>query len=87
MPEYRLVFTKTALKDIKKIDSQTSRRIKKKIMFYIDSQKPFYFAEPLTKPADAGYRWRVGDYRVLFDEKDSLITILKVQHRREVYGK
>ena len=53
----------------------------------MEQDNPLKFAEPLTKPADAQYRWRVGNYRVLFDESNGLITILRVQHRSEVYKK
>ena len=45
------------------------------------------FAEPLTKPTDAQYRYRIGAYRVLFDVEDKNIVVLLVQHRREVYKK
>jgi len=85
MSDYRIEFTKSSKKDIEKLSSQVSKRIEKKIMFFVESGKPLTFAEPLTKQSDAEYRWRIGDYRVLFDEKKHLITILKIQHRREVY--
>ena len=34
-----------------------------------------------------GYRLRVGDYRVLYtiDDKAKLVTVYRVQHRRDVY--
>lgn len=34
---------------------------------------------------DVGYRLRVGDYRVRFDENDTVIEILRVQPRGKVY--
>jgi mRNA interferase RelE/StbE len=30
-------------------------------------------------------RMRVGDYRVIFDETSTLITVLAIGHRREIY--
>lgn len=85
MPKYRIELTRTAQKEIGKLDIQIARRVEKKLRFFIDSGRPLSFAEPLTELSDAGYRWRVGNYRVLFDEKKGLITIMRVQHRREVY--
>ncbi len=84
---YKVRLVKSAQKDIKNIDRQIALRIQKKIQFFLDSQDPLSFAEPLTKPSDAQYRWRFGNYRVLFDVDQATITILRVQHRREVYKK
>lgn len=89
MSKPRVLLTRNAQKDIHKLDAQVAKRIHKKLNYFIDSGKPLDFAENLMKPADAQYRWRVGDYRVLFDcnEKNNSITILKIQHRREIYRK
>ncbi len=84
---YEVRLVRSAQKDIKTIDRQIALRIQKKIQFFLDSQDPLSFAEPLTKPSDAQYRWRVGNYRVLFDVDQATIIILRVQHRREVYKK
>lgn len=89
MKTFKVILAKNAQKDVKKLNQQISRRIHKKLRFFVDSEEPLDFAEHLTKPADAQYRWRVGDYRVLFDydEDSKTITILKIQHRKEVYKK
>ena len=36
---------------------------------------------------DAGWRIRVGDYRVLYDIADTvrIVSVFRVRHRREVY--
>ena len=31
------------------------------------------------------YRLRVGDYRLIFELKDNLVTVLKVGHRQNIY--
>ena len=33
------------------------------------------------------YRYRIGDYRVIFDIHGQNIVILRVGHRREIYRK
>ena len=85
MPAYRLLYKKPAAKDIQKLPKPVQKRLKVKLEWFIDQPNPLKFAEPLTKPADAQYRFRVGSYRVLFDVEGSNVIILYVQHRREVY--
>lgn len=87
MSRLQIVFTKNAQKDIKKLDHQVAKKIYKKLTSLINSEKPLHSATRLTKPADAQYRWRFGNYRVLFDfdSDKNLIIVLKIQHRREVY--
>lgn len=85
MPTYRLLYKKPAAKDIQKLPTQIRKRLKTKLEWFIGQASPLDFAEPLTKPADAQYRFRVGSYRVLFDVEGDSIVILRIQHRREVY--
>ena len=42
-------------------------------------------AERLTEPELGSYRFRVGDYRVIFDLEGDEIVVLRVGHRREIY--
>lgn len=84
---FTLLYKKSAAKDIAKLSPAVKKRLKNKLEFFIAQDDPLCFASPLTKPADAQYRWRVGDYRVLFDVEGSNIIILHVQHRRDVYRK
>jgi len=55
--------------------------------FFERQEDPLIFAKALTKPADAQYRFRVGNYRILFDVEGSNIIILLVQHRKDIYRK
>jgi mRNA interferase RelE/StbE len=87
MPAYNLLYKKSAVKSIQKLSPQIQKRLKAKLEWFIAQADPLNFAEPLTKPADAQYRFRVGTYRVLFDVETQNIVILYVQHRREVYRK
>lgn len=80
---YKLLYTKRAVKDIKKLDSVAQKRLKKALEKFI--QKPFYYSEKLIDTSLGEFRWRLGDYRIVFDQKDSNIIILRVGHRREIY--
>lgn len=85
MAKYVLLYKQPAAKEIKKLPKQIQKRLKAKLEWFIDQPEPLVFAERLTKPADAQYRYRVGAYRVLFDVDGHNIVVLKVQHRRDVY--
>jgi len=82
---YNLVYTKRAVRDIKKFDNTIKKRVGK---FLLKNQdKPLDFAEAL-KSSDLGTcRFRIGDYRVIFDIEGNDIVVLRVGHRREIYKK
>jgi len=80
---YTLVYTKTASRDIQKLDTVVKKRIKKKIEEY--SQDPILHAKKLVNSAIGTYRWRIGNYRLVFDMDENKIVVLRVGHRREIY--
>ena len=81
--KYRLVYTRRAERDIKKLESDTKDRIGKALLRY--SEEPLKFAEKLSDPILGEYRFRIGDYRVIFDIERNEIVVLRVGHRREIY--
>lgn len=85
MSVYTLAYKKQAVKDIQKLPPHIKKRLKAKLEWFIGQTAPLEFAEPLTKPADAQYRFRVGVYRLLFDVEGMTIVVLHVQHRSKVY--
>ena len=75
----------SALRDLSRLPKSVQKRIIKKLDFFIYADNPLQFAEKIKDFSLGGYRFRIGDYRVIFDiEKDSLI-ILVVGHRKDVY--
>lgn len=70
---------------IKKLDNQIQTRIKKKLLWFVAQNDPLYFAEPITEPTVGEYRFRIGDYRAIFDVDGDWITINLVGHRRDIY--
>jgi mRNA interferase RelE/StbE len=82
---YQLLYKKPAIKEIQKLPEQVKKRLKAKLEWFAKQNDPREFSKPLTKPADAQYRFRVGSYRILFDIEDQKIVVLYIQHRREVY--
>ena len=80
---FKLTYTRRAGRDIEKLNPVTQKRIKKKLELY--QSNPLKFAEKLTSSELGTYRFRIGDYRVIFDIDGGNIVILRVGHRREIY--
>lgn len=80
---YKLLYTKSAFNDIKQLDVVVRKRVKKKIEEY--SFNPLLYAKKLIHSAIGSYRWRAGNYRIVFDIDKDKIVILRVGHRKEIY--
>ena len=82
---YQYFFEKKALRAFKKLPGEIQDRILKKLDFFVTSGNPLVFAECLINYGLGEYRFRVGDYRVIFDLDGEDIEIVEVGHRREIY--
>jgi len=84
-----VVYTKKARKDLKSIEVKDAKRIVGKVFYFSQQKDPLKFAKKLKGTLMGEYRFRVGDYRVVFDvDKQGnikIILILTVKHRKEVY--
>ncbi len=81
--KYTLLYTKSAVLDIQKLDIVTKKRIKNKLEQYVSD--PLHYAKKLTKADIGSYRWRIGNYRIVFDIDQQHVVILRIGHRREIY--
>lgn len=86
---WKVEYTETALKQLRKLDKQTARRIVDFMDERVAGQgDPRTTGAALTGPLlGAFWRYRVGDYRIICDIQDGLLRILVVEvgNRREVY--
>jgi len=86
---FRFEYTKNAARDLRQIDQQVSKRILKKMDFFSKQEDPLKFAKKLKGFSLGEYRFRIGDYRVLFDlDEDGsvkILMVLSIKHRREAY--
>ena len=86
---YKLFYTSKAKKDLSNLDNQVVSQILDKIDFYIDTGEPFKYSKKLKNFNSNAYRFRVGDYRAIFDVDSkgniTILVVLRVKHRREVY--
>ena len=86
--KYRLLFSKRALKELKKMDKALSALIfawlKKNIDGAVD---PRAFGKALKGDKKEMWRYRIGDYRVLVNIEDENLTIIAIEigHRRDIY--
>lgn len=78
-------FTEKSKRQFIKLDNQIKKRIINKLDFWMESADPLRFAENLTNSELGEYRFRIGDYRIVFDLEDRKIVILAVGHRKEIY--
>ncbi len=80
-------FKPSALRDLKKLPKNIRKRILDKLDFYMKKDNPFIFAKPIKDKTLGDYRFRIGDYRVIFDydSKQNIIIILKIGHRKDIY--
>jgi len=62
---YQLVYTRRAVRDIRRLDGAVRQRLKAALEKYRDD--PLLFARKLTNPEQGTYRFKIGDYRVVFD--------------------
>lgn len=88
MPGWKIEYTETARRQLRKVDKSVARRI----LDYMDQR-----VAPLADPRTIGkalhgvlgdlWRYRVGEYRVLCELRDRELRVLVVQigNRKEVY--
>ncbi len=80
---FNLIYTQRAARDIRKLETLIKDRIGKAILKM--KEDPLQSAEKIHDIKLGSYRFRVGDYRVIFDIEDQDIIILKIGHRRDIY--
>jgi len=78
-------FKPRALKQLEKLPKKIQKRIINKLDFYVSQKEPTAFSETLTDLRLGSHRFRIGDYRVVFDVEKNYIIVLLVGHRKEIY--
>lgn len=74
-----------AQKELEQLDMNVKRRLKKKLAWYISHDDPLVFADMLTDSDLGQYRYRIGNYRVIFDVIEDTIRVNRIGHRRDIY--
>ena len=89
MKRYVLVYSKEALKDLKKLDNSVSRVIYAWLKKNIDGcSDPRIHGKGLAANRSGQWRYRVGNYRIICKIEDDkvIVLVLTIGHRSTVYG-
>lgn len=85
---YKVVFSKYALKQLKKFDKPTAALIIGWIRKNLDGcSNPRIHGKGLTANRSGQWRYRVGDYRIIVEiiESEVVILVVNVGHRSDIY--
>jgi mRNA interferase RelE/StbE len=85
MDSYSIELTRSAEKDLRRIDKSKISRIYKQIELLTANPRPDGVKK--LAGADRTYRIRIGDYRVVYEIEDKvlLILVIRIAHRKDVY--
>lgn len=84
---FKLIYHPDIVKyDLPKIPKNIQETIRKAIEQRLSSD-PVIFGQPLRQSLKGHRKLRVGDYRVIYRISKDEVIILKIGHRKEVYGK
>jgi mRNA interferase RelE/StbE len=78
-----IAFTPAAWRDWQKLPHKIQSRLDAKLTFY--ARDPLRYGVKLTDSGIGQYRFRVGDYRIVFDVAESKIVVLAVGNRKDIY--
>lgn len=87
--QYKVIFTERAKKQLKKLDKHIAALIigwlEKNIQ---NCENPRLHGKGLLENKSGQWRYRIGDYRVICEiqDKEIIVLVLEVGHRREIYS-
>ncbi|MBU1179012.1 type II toxin-antitoxin system RelE/ParE family toxin [Patescibacteria group bacterium] len=81
----KIFYAHKAAKQLKDLPRAVQKRIIEKMRFYVSQDNPLKFAEHLTDYQEGEFRFRIGEYRVIFDVERNNIYVLKINKRDKVY--
>lgn len=85
---WKIEFTETADKQLKKLDKQCSKRLLKWLEDRITNcSDPKLWGEALQENRKEQWRYRVGDYRIICEIQNHrlIVRVIEIGHRKEVY--
>ena len=83
-----ITYSPRAREELLRLSQSIQQRIVKKIRWFAGQENPLNFAKRLSGPLAGCWRFRIGEYRIIFDYFDDNVTIihvLSVRHRSSVY--
>ena len=85
---YRVVVSPRAVKELRKLPNNMLSRVKEAVMSLKDNPRPVG-SRKLVNVQPETWRIRIGEWRALYhiDDREQLVTVAHVFHRREAYRK
>jgi len=82
---YRVEYSKGVLKDLKALP-QTVQRKALEIVENALAKDP-YIGKPLSGPFKGLFKYRMGDYRIIYSVEGFrlIVFVLRIRHRKDVY--
>jgi len=87
---YKVEYTRTAAKQLKKMDKKIAAFILSFIEEkLVDCENPRLYGKALHGDLNDKWRYRIGDYRILAKIEDEriIITVVEIGHRKDIYEK
>ena len=83
---FKVLWEKQAINDLKKLDKILAKKIVQRVDSYL-LKNPLKLGKLLSAEYKGLYRYRYGDYRIIYQliEQEVTIIIVKVGHRSTVY--
>ena len=83
---YKVVYLDQVEDDLKKLDRSAAGKILHRIESYL-TVNPKNLGKPLKGEFQGYWRYRWGNYRVIYkiSEREILILILRIAHRKDIY--
>ena len=79
-----IAWTTDAVDDLRKLDRPVRQRILNRLSWFAAHFEEI-IPEPLSGDFTNTYKFRVGDWRIIYGLRNKRILILAVGHRREIY--
>ena len=71
--KYKIVLTKKAKGDFLLLQNNVQKQMAEKLRFYINQPNPLHYSKKLKDSKHGTYRFRVGDYRAIFDLEKNFV--------------
>ena len=84
---YSVRWQEKAVQDLKSVDKKSAKGLIERVKTYL-SQEPISLGKPLKGVFEGLYRYRFGDYRIIYavNKEEGTLLILRVGKRKEVYN-
>ena len=80
-----IFYTRFSAKQFENLPNAVQKRIVSKMRFFASQKDPLKFAKRLIDSREGDFRFRIGDFRVLFDVYKNAIYVLRLERRDKAY--